>query len=55
MANMRRPLLKSDAILGHVASWGDRFPKSATKSWGSILSIGYAYHRAESNRPLSGH
>jgi hypothetical protein len=32
MANMRRPLLKSDAILGHVASWGDRFPMAATKS-----------------------
>jgi hypothetical protein len=23
---MRRPLRNSDAILGHVASWGDRFP-----------------------------
>ena len=25
-ANMRRPLRNSDAILRHVASWGDRFP-----------------------------
>jgi hypothetical protein len=48
MANMRRPLLKSDAILGHVASWGDRFPMPATKSQGEILSIGNPYHRTES-------
>ena len=26
IANTRRPLRNSDAILGHAASWGDRFP-----------------------------
>ena len=39
MANMRRPLRSSDAILGHVASWGDRFPMSGGKSREPVLSI----------------
>jgi hypothetical protein len=30
---------KSDAILGHVASWGDRFPKSSAKPRETALSI----------------
>ena len=39
MAGMQRPCRKSYAILRHDASWGDRFPRSATKSRGAILSI----------------
>lgn len=26
IAEMAAPLVNSDAIIGHVASWGDRFP-----------------------------
>jgi hypothetical protein len=32
MADMMRPWGKPDAILWHVASWGDRFPMAATTS-----------------------
>jgi hypothetical protein len=31
MTNMQRPLQNSDAILGHVASRGDRYPRTLNK------------------------
>src|SRR5215475_2527380 len=37
-ADMMRPSWKSDAILGHVASWGDRFPIGPNKARAKDLS-----------------
>jgi hypothetical protein len=43
MADMMRPCGKPDAILGHVALWGDRSPMDASTS-----KQGYFVNRGES-------
>jgi hypothetical protein len=40
LVDMLRPCGKPDAILGHVASWGDRFPRARILPKTFALSIG---------------
>jgi hypothetical protein len=40
LVDMLRPCRKPDAILGHVASWGDRFPRARILPKAFVLSIG---------------